>query len=229
MILCYHRINPWYKNDAITVSPANFSSQINYLLSKGFKFISMEESIKIISNSLSKNVVITFDDGFADNLWFALEVLKKFKITPIIFLTVSYIGTDKIFARYQNKEKDRFLNWKEVIEMTKNGVEFGSHTLTHPFLTKITRQQAEKEIIDSRKIIEDKTGKEVKFFCYPYGDYNSEIIEIVEKSGYKAAVTNRKKNMKITKFTLPRIGIYSHNNKFIFRIKIWREYIREKF
>jgi len=228
MILCYHRINPWYREDAITVSPRSFKYHLSYLSLKGFRFITLDEYIKQTSHS-SKDVIITFDDGFADNLWFALEVLKKFKITPIIFLTVSYIGIDKIFARYQNKEKDRFLNWEEVIKMSKDGVEFGSHTLTHPFLTKITRQQAEKEIIDSKKIIEDKTGKEVKFFCYPYGNYNSEIIEIVEKSGYKAAVTNRKKNMKITKFTLPRIGIYSHNNKFIFRIKIWREYIREKF
>ncbi len=228
MILCYHRINPWYKNDAITVSPGSFKYHMNYLSLKGFRFITLDEYIQQISYS-SKNVVITFDDGFADNLWFASEILKKFKITPVIFLTVSYIGTDKIFTRYQNKEKDRFLNWKEIIEMSKNGVEFGSHTLTHPFLTKITRQQAEKEIIDSRKIVEDKTGKEVKFFCYPYGDYNSEIIEIVEKGGYKAAVVNRKKNMKITKFTLPRIGIYSHNNKLIFRIKIWKEYLREKF
>jgi len=228
MILAYHRINPWYKKDAITVSPRSFKYHMSYLFLKGFRFITLDEYIEQTFHP-SKNAVITFDDGFADNFWFVLEILKKFKITPIIFLTVSYIETDKIFSRYQNKKKDRFLNWKEVIEMSKNGVEFGSHTLTHPHLTKIEKEQAERETSNSKKIIEDKIGKEVKFFCYPYGDYNSEIIEIVEKAGYKAAVVNRKRTTKVTKFTLPRVGIYSHNNKFIFRLKIWREYIREKF
>ncbi len=229
MILCYHRINPWYKKDAITVSPTKFHKQINYLFSKNFKFLIMDKYIEDFFISNDKKVVISFDDGYADNLWFAFEILKEFGISPIIYLTVSYIGTNILFPRYKEMLKDRFLNWKEVSEMVNNGVEFGSHTLTHPDLTKIDKKQAEKEIIESKKIIEDKIGKETKFFCYPYGNFNSEIIEIVQKAGYKGAVVNRKKNMEITKFTLPRIGIYSHNNNFIYRVKIWREYIKEKF
>jgi Predicted xylanase/chitin deacetylase len=113
--------------------------------------------------------------------------------------------------------------------MSKNGVEFGSHSLTHKDLTRLKREEMEREIFDSKKIIEDKTGKEVKFFCYPYGFYNKEVIKLLEKSGYKGAVVNRKRNIEITEYTIPRIGIYGHNNFFTFKIKIWREYIREKF
>ena len=227
MILCYHRINPWYENDTLTVNPEKFKRQINYFISKKFEFNNLEQYISFPKKN--KKIVITFDDGFADNFLFAYEILKNLNIPFIIFLTVKFIGTEKLFPRYKDKEKDRFLNWDEVIEMLKNGVEFGSHSLTHPDLTKLEKENIEKEIIDSKKIIEDKTGKEVKFFCYPYGFYNKEVIEIVEKAGYKGAVVNRKRNMKITKYTMPRVGIYGHNNFFTFKVKIWKEYIREKF
>ena len=230
MILSYHRVNPWYDRDAITVSPTKFSKQIFYLLSKNFQFLTTERYVQeFFTQKSNKKVVISFDDGYVDNLWFAFQILKDLKISPIIYLTVSYIGTNILFPRYKDTSKDRFLNWQEVLQMAKDGVEFGSHTLTHSYLTKIDRKQAEREIIESKKIIEDKIGKEIKFFCYPYGDFNSEIIEIVKKTGYKGAVVVRKKGMKITKFTLPRVGIYAHNNNLIYRAKIWREYIKEIF
>jgi peptidoglycan/xylan/chitin deacetylase (PgdA/CDA1 family) len=227
MILCYHRINPWYDKDALTVEPKKFKKQINYLISKKFEFINLEQYISFPKKN--KKIVITFDDGFADNFLFAYEILQNFNLPFIIFLTVNFIGTEKLFSRYKDKEKDRFLNWNEVIEMSKNGVEFGSHSLTHKDLTRLKREEMEREIFDSKKIIEDKTGKEVKFFCYPYGFYNKEVIKLLEKSGYKGAVVNRKRNIEITEYTIPRIGIYGHNNFFTFKIKIWREYIREKF
>lgn len=227
MILCYHRINPWYDKDVLTVEPEKFKKQINYFLSKKFEFINIEQYLS--SYRKNKKIVITFDDGFRDNFLFAYEILQNLNIPFIIFLTVNFIGTEKLFSRYKDKEKDRFLNWNEVIEMAENGVEFGSHSLNHPDLTKLKKEEKEKEIIDSKKIIEDKIGKEVKFFCYPYGFYDKKVIEVVEKAGYKGAVVNRRRNMEITRYSMPRVGIYGHNNFFTFKIKIWREYIREKF
>jgi len=225
MILAYHRINPWYKKDALTVSPEMFEKQIEYLLKKKWKF-------EILSPQIfqkKKWFSITFDDGFADNLWFALPVLKKFNISGVVFLTVGYIGTEKIFPRYNSYEKDRFLKWNEVRELVKEGIEIGSHSLTHPRLTQIPLKEVKREIEDSKKIIEDKTGKEVKYFCYPYGDFNKRIMEIVEKAGYELAVVTPCRKIKNTKFSMIRTGIYGHNNLLIYRIKIWRSYLREKF
>ncbi|MCM8818098.1 MAG: polysaccharide deacetylase family protein [Candidatus Omnitrophica bacterium] len=230
MILAYHRINPYYKEDVLTVNLDNFKQQINYLISKNFEFLSMEEYIELKEN-LNSKVVITFDDGFSDNFYFAFEILSKFNIKPLIFLIVNYINTDKIFSRYKDREKDRFLNWKEINEMLEYGVEFGSHTLTHPHLTQIPEEKAKEEIFISKKIIEDKIGKEVKFFCYPYGEFNEKIIEIVKMAGYKSAVVTPKKYRKIQNsiFAMKRIGIYGHNSFLIFKLKIWKEYLKEKF
>lgn len=231
MIISYHRINPWYERDALTVKPESFKNQINYLISKKFEFILPAEYLEENKKKLEKKVIITFDDGFADNLWFAFKILKEFNIKPLIFLIVDYINTDKIFPRYKYKDKDRFLNWNEVKEMAENGVEFGSHTLTHPHLTQISIKKAKEEIFNSKKMIEDKIGKEVKFFCYPYGEFSKEIVEIVKESGYKAAFVTFKRGLKVkeSEFTVRRIGIYGHNNFLIFKLKIWKEYLIEKF
>ncbi|HOL23024.1 MAG TPA: polysaccharide deacetylase family protein [bacterium] len=225
MILAYHRVNPFYKKDALTVSPENFRRQIEFLLKKGLKPVHPEKYIKNPSSLL-----ITFDDGYADNLWYALPVLKQLNIVPIIFLTVNYIGTDIIFSRYSDKEKDRFLNWKEVKEMSEAGVIFGSHSLSHPHLTQLNEKKLIEEVSLSKKIIEEKTGKEVLYFCYPYGDFNEKVIEKVKESGYKSAFVTppRGKKVKETDYTLIRTGIYGHNNFLMFRIKIWKDYLKGK-
>ncbi|MCM8810753.1 MAG: polysaccharide deacetylase family protein, partial [Candidatus Omnitrophica bacterium] len=166
MILAYHRINPWYKDDPLTVNPENFEKQISYLLKRGFKQVENDYE------KIEKNLIITFDDGFYDNIIFGLPLFKKLKIKPIIFVIVGYVSTDKIWDRYKDYEKDRFMKWEEIKEIINQDIEIGSHTLSHPHLTQITLEKAKEEIFSSKKVLEDKIGKEVKFFCYPYGEFN---------------------------------------------------------
>jgi len=225
MILAYHRVNPWYRKDALSVSPEQFEGQLRYIL-KRFNTTSPSVLPVIKSNDF----LITFDDGYVDNLWYALPVLKKFTIVPIIFLTVNYIGTDYIFSRYSDKEKDRFLTWDEIKKMSDEGVVFGSHSLSHPHLPNLSDSQLWIEVADSKKVIEDKTGKTVDFFCYPYGDFNERVIEKVKLAGYKSAFVTPPKGKKIkeSNYTLLRTGVYGHNNFLAFRVKIWKNHLREK-
>jgi len=226
MILAYHRINPWYKGkDALTVSPADFERQMKYLLVRRFKKACPGEYLSKSSNSRRASLLITFDDGYADNLWYALPVLKNLGIKPVIFLTVNYIGTKEIFARYEDEEKDRFLNWGEVKEMSADGVVFGSHSLSHPHLPQLAWDKLWVEVSESKKTIEDRTGKEAEIFCYPYGDFDEGAIEAVQKAGYKGAVVTPgvKKRIKSGVYTMSRTGVYGHNSFLTFRIKIWKD------
>jgi len=225
MILAYHRINPWYKKDALSVSPEQFERQLRYTLKRFYPI-----SPSVLPAIKPNDFLITFDDGYADNLWYAIPVLKKLGIVPIIFLTVNYIGTDYIFNRYRDKEKDRFLTWNEVKKMSDEGVVFGSHSLSHPHLPDLSDSQLWIEVDDSKKMIEDKTGKPVDFFCYPYGDFDERVIEKVQLAGYKNAFVTPPKGKKIkeSNYTLLRTGVYGHNNFLAFRVKIWKNYIREK-
>jgi peptidoglycan/xylan/chitin deacetylase (PgdA/CDA1 family) len=79
----------------------------------------------------------------------------------------------------------------QVKDWLASGQEIGSHTLTHPRLTQISPLQAREEIFASKKRLEDAFGKAIEHFCYPYGDWNPEIREIVREAGYASGCTTK--------------------------------------
>lgn len=84
------------------------------------------------------------------------------------------------------------VSWDCLKELSENNIEIGSHTLSHPVLTKLDSFSLKEEIVASKTVIEEKTGAGVKTFAYPFGgksDYNQDIIRMVENSGYDGAVT----------------------------------------
>jgi peptidoglycan/xylan/chitin deacetylase (PgdA/CDA1 family) len=85
--------------------------------------------------------------------------------------------------------KKYLLSWNEIKKMNKNGVEFGSHTVTHPVLTNVSLDKAKWEIINSKKIIEENLETEVESFAYPNGDFNAKLSSLVENLGFSSSVS----------------------------------------
>lgn len=182
VILVYHSIsstNPHYKkNQEYMIPKVTFERQINYLKKK-YRVISLKEfveNLKKNNNMTSDYIAITFDDGYIDNFLEAVPVLKKHNMPAIFFLVLGFIG-----KRY-------YLNWNEILKMQNDGFEFGYHTLSHPYLTKLSDDEARQEILVSKVMLEDKLGTKIRYFAYPYGDFNEQIVQIVKDAGYEAAV-----------------------------------------
>jgi len=214
IILAYHRINN--ARSPLCVRPDMFEKQISLLRRKGFQSLCLSNYIDALKANKrmppGKYVVVTFDGGWQDNYTNAFPILQKYGYTATIFLTVAYIG-----------EKDDYLTWEQVMEMKKAGFEFGSHTLTHPHLTMIPLERAQYEITESKKLLESRLNEEIKAFCYPYGDYNQDIIELVEKAGYQGAVvTPHSGRCERSIYTIQRVGLYSSDTMLSFRIKTSR-------
>jgi len=85
--------------------------------------------------------------------------------------------------------KDHILSWNEVREMNNNNIDFGSHTVTHPFLTKVSLKEARRQIIESKKNLEEELGQNVTSFSYPYGAHNNSLKKILKENGFSCAVT----------------------------------------
>ena len=86
----------------------------------------------------------------------------------------------------------RYLNWREVQEMSQSQITFGAHTVTHPLLTRISLQEAGKEIVNSRDMIEKRLGSYTRLFAYPNGhreDFNERIKRVLKEAGFVCAVT----------------------------------------
>ena len=95
-------------------------------------------------------------------------------------------------VRLDETKLPQMLTWEQVKEMSDNGITFGAHTLSHPVLTKISQEDARREIAESKRVLEEKIQKPVKYFAYPYGtetDFNEDIKNIVRDSGYTCALT----------------------------------------
>ena len=98
-----------------------------------------------------------------------------------MFLTVGEKEVTNPAYRLPSLNRRSMLSWTEIQEMTRWGIIFGAHALNHPDLTRIPRERMEAEIRDSKKIIENTLGTPVSSFAYPYGRYNDNIRELVQR------------------------------------------------
>ncbi len=233
LILTYHSVSN-RRQGGLAVSVENFDRQMKYFYKKGYRTISLAQAIEKKDLS-SKSFVITFDDGYQDNYTNAYFILKRYGFSATIFLITGYIGTDRLFKperyieRYGGREEDYyFLSWRAIREMSNNGIEFGSHTISHPHLTRLSYQEARKEIQGSKKQIEEEIGTKIIFFCYPYGDFNGRIQKILKECGYEGAVVTPYGRLKEGKFSLKRVGIYRKDNmlRFKFKVSPWFDGLR---
>ena len=202
-IITYHSIKDDGKDPEISVSPKNFLRQMEYLKKK-IDVVSLSTVVGNIGKACKlteDRVVITFDDGFKDNLINAFPILQKYELPATIFLVSQSVG----------RSNDR-LNSEDIKMMKKGNIEFGSHTANHKILSGVDFETAFKEIAGSKKELEHIIEGEVAFLAYPKGKkehFNSFIKRTVEKAGYKAAVSTENGEIKSDSdlFELKRVGI----------------------
>ena len=305
-ILAYHRIldvddkeNYLFDLDLISASISDFKWQMAHV-KKYYNPISFKQLIRHYEEkiTLPKNpIIITFDDGFADNYYNAYPILKELAIPATIFISTDYIGRSNTFwfdwisfviNRYPGNEikidtlnkkiilddcliqrrvigdkfindlkklnnnirlevmkelQDKYeylltdeddrirnlsypLNWDQIIEMSENGIEFGSHTTSHPILTKLKDSDLKDELINSKNILQEKLGKDISILAYPNGlinDYNENVIKITKLAGYKIALTyiaglNQLKNFD--KYQMRRIPIEPKTSRNRFSVTL---------
>lgn len=184
-ILMYHHVCPVSIGCGLglRVRPSDFDAQMRYLSEHGYHAITLGELVKNIRGGgkiPNSPIVITFDDGYDDVYQYAFPILRKYGFTATVFLVSSWLD-------YPGKYK--VLSWEQARIMSEYGIEFGSHTLSHPNLLQLPTYKAKEEISESRAALERHLGKPVIVFAYPFGLFNRDIKSFVEQAGYVAAVT----------------------------------------
>ena len=221
VILAYHRVLPApmaQRRGTLAVTTEDFERQLRFFVNKGWNCVTLSElyDTKLrYHKALKKTLVVTFDDGYKDNYLFAFPILRKLNLRATVFVTVGFLdaNVDLYFSdqlrMYAPEPCDFALSKDEMNEMASFGVEFGSHTISHPRLTKIPPGTAFEEIVRSKEILGQRLGREVDSFCYPFGDLNDEIIENVRRAGYKiGVVTPPRPGIPEGIFTMRRTGVY---------------------
>lgn len=215
IILLYHRVAE-LENDInfLSVNQKNFENQLIYL-SKKFNIISLNELVDDLkANKLKRgSVVVTFDDGYADNLHNALPILKKHKIPATIFVTAGKVGNDSPFFWEENmleKDRGRCVNHQELKQLSSSSlIEIGAHTVSHPKLSQLSIEKQDKEITESKSVLERLMGIPVRSFAYPFGGkgtFDEDTVNLVAKNGFNYACANihKRVNKNSSPYTLPR-------------------------
>jgi peptidoglycan/xylan/chitin deacetylase (PgdA/CDA1 family) len=228
-ILMYHRIDNTPKYDQLIVSPINFAKQMEFL-AKNYRVISLEQAVTELKNVNNKTagVVITFDDGYLDNFIEALPILRKYNLPATIFVTSLFSEQKLSHSRYKNNKQRLHMNWSEIREtLEDSNITIGSHTLSHPFLNKLSDVNSLNEIKQSKQIITEKLNRKINFFCYPSGNFDKREIKFVKEANYTAATSvapglNRFNNTSL--FSLKRTEINDKDSLFDFKLKLASAY-----
>jgi len=168
-------------------------------------------------------IIITVDDGYQDNYELLLPLLKKYGFKAVI-----YVVTGENFNRWDvevpnNPEKTVPLMSPEQVKVMHDSglVEIGGHTLTHPRLSQLSREQQQYQIEKNKQQLEKLLSTQLCSFAYPYGDHNQESKQLARDSGYSFSVATNSGPLAIhkDKYQIRRIAIFPKTNVF----GLWRK------
>ena len=215
-IAMYHSVTPFAApQNRLAITDATFDRQMHFLKSRRYNVVPLETLAAMIREKKKippKTVSITFDDGYKDNYIYAFPILKKYNLPATLFIITDEVG-----------RPDR-VSWAEVKEMQDSGlVTIGSHTLGPDPLTKYkTKEEVKRQIFDSKKLLEEKLGRQVNTFSYPEGRFTDWIRQLVVDAGYKCAVATNpgKKFSSDDIFALKRLRISANcHNLFVYWVE----------
>ncbi len=184
-ILLYHFVGreTLEKNGVSTsrynVTAANFEAQLALLDRLGYQTVSIGEIAAALYGEgvlPARPIAITFDDGWSEQYSVAFPLLQKYGMKATFYIPSSYAG------------KGRFITWEQLEGLRDAGMEIGAHTRKHVNLLAVSAQDAGPEIAGAKNTLEAKLNITVETMAYPYGLYSANIIALVQKAGYRAAV-----------------------------------------
>jgi peptidoglycan/xylan/chitin deacetylase (PgdA/CDA1 family)/glycosyltransferase involved in cell wall biosynthesis len=194
-ILMYHHVAPTGspKFTRWRVTPEAFEDQLRCLQDAGAYSITLEgwRTAMIAKTPLpGKPVLITFDDGYLDFATYAWPLLKRYGFSATVFIVADFVGkTNRWDSIFDYGEDLPLLNWKQIEQLHAEGVEFGSHTLSHRPLTSLSVAEIIREGSQSRAIMERELGIPITTFAYPYGDLDPLVQYLIGTCGYDVAVS----------------------------------------
>lgn len=193
-ILCYHGINETPSND-YSISTSDFVAQIEFL-KDNYKIISIHQLAILLAEKQSLppgNIALSFDDGFEDFYRCAFPILMRYNIPATAFIPTGLIDDNSGLGNQKRMPQNEFLSWNQIREMSQSGIDFGSHSVSHNSLPKLSRKEIQYELVYSKARLETELGKRIKGLAFPYGtfrDITHEIEGLIAESGYSWAVTS---------------------------------------
>jgi len=189
-VLCYHKVSRHFCLEGTWTTPELFFAHIDHLLDRGFRFVSEEEFLAALAGRAPLapgSLLLTFDDGYRELLTLVAPGLERRGIPFLVFLVAGFAGRENRWDLVLGRRPFRHLSWPEAAEVAARGGSLGSHGLSHRDLTKLDREGVVREVAESKALIEENTGCQVRSFSYPFGRFDRQVQRELARAGYQAA------------------------------------------
>jgi len=178
--LLYHRFGE-QKYPSTNISKELFRQQLAYLKLNDIKVITLSKAIEMLKSTKVKGryIVISIDDAFKSFLNNGFPIIHEYGFEATLFINTETVGSGD------------YLGWEDLKYLNNHGIEIGNHTHSHDYFLDIDFSSRHQIFIDdvqlAQKIIKEKLNIEPEIFAYPYGEYDNEMKEELEKMGYCGA------------------------------------------
>jgi len=189
-ILSYHTItaDPRPGIAPLAVTPDQFERHLDLVVAGGFTALTVSDLTARLDAGEAlppRTLVLTFDDGYEDNLTVAAPMLEARKLAATVYVTTGVLPGSPQPAR--GPAPGRMLEWDRLAELEAAGIEVGAHSHTHPQLDLLPRAEAASEIRRCKGLLEDSLGHAVDSFAYPHGYATPWVREEVRRCGFRSA------------------------------------------
>lgn len=202
-ILVHHRVEKGLVAGTTWATPGRFRRQIQYLMAKGYSCVDLEQRIR---TAKAGEFALAFDDALAC-LWdHALPVLREFKAPATFFVVSDFVGQVSEWDVYRQPHMTR----EQIRIFLDEGFSIGSHSATHPDLTRLPQPEVVLELKRSKMELEDQFGVEIKYLSYPFGRFNRIVEEAAMECGYAGALTINHPTRTVwdERFEIPGNAVY---------------------
>lgn len=195
VVLMYHLVEetPFTEHEELFVRPEDFEAQLRALSEAGYAFLFADE----YGPTDTPSVILTFDDGYADNYTIALPLLQKYGAKATVFVAANLVG------------QAHYLTEAQVRALADSGcVRIGSHTMNHVPLGKTDADAVEQELADSQTALEEMTGQRVRALAYPNGSFRAATARTAAESyDFAYTIQDPRVTTRFSTMTIPRLNV----------------------
>jgi GT2 family glycosyltransferase/peptidoglycan/xylan/chitin deacetylase (PgdA/CDA1 family) len=225
-VLMYHAFGERDEGDRYVISKRVFGRQLRLLKALRYRALGFEELARMLREGEPpppRSVVLTIDDGYADNLAIAKPLLARRRFAATVFLVSRRLGGKSDWTAEGAVANRPLLTAEEVQRLQGDGIAIGAHTRTHRALTTLASEELDAEIGGSREDLEALLGRPIATFAYPFGKFDPAAVAGAGAAGYAAACTVESRLARVgdDPLEIPRLEIRGSDSIRTFLRKLW--------
>jgi peptidoglycan/xylan/chitin deacetylase (PgdA/CDA1 family) len=227
-VLCYHTVEPGWTS-GLAMEPATFRRHAEWL-ARSRRVVDLDTAVAIMDRRgrLPRGTTcLTFDDGLSGLYEHALPVLHDLGLPATVFVVARTLVEDPTVDWIDDPPAEPLttLSLDQLREMVAAGIRIASHSQAHRDLPELTPDECREDLTTSRAVLEDLLGGPIDHLAYPRGRHDAGVRAAAERAGYRYAFALPERREPVGPWSLPRVGVYRHNEVATLRVKDARRYL----